>query len=402
MQNYKYKAVSGKGQIVEGHYMAQSEQEIITILKDNNYFPISVEEIIETQISKNLFIRKPTQKDMAIFCEQFYIMLNSGIGIVQILEILERQTKNKVLKKTIGFLYEDVQKGMALSEGMKKHKEVFPNLLVNMAEAGETSGNLDVIMKRMATHFEREHDIENSIKNALMYPKILCVVSIFVITFLLMVVMPTFIGMFDNSGVPLPGPTRLLLSIGNSLKDHGILIIAIIIILILSVKVFKKSERGENFFDSLKIRIPGIKAINIKIITSRFTRTLSTLISSGIPLLEALEIVSRIVDNKIIHNKIQLAKQDIQKGMSLSEAVETLGIFPTMVVPMIRVGEESGALDELLYKTADFYDIEIETSMEKINFLLEPILIIFMGIIIGFIIIAMTLPMFDLINTIEM
>jgi type IV pilus assembly protein PilC len=214
--------------------------------------------------------------------------------------------------------------------------------------------------------------------------------------------MPTFIGMFDNSGVPLPGPTRLLLSIGNSLKDHGILIIAIIIILILSVKVFKKSERGENFFDSLKIRIPGIKAINIKIITSRFTRTLSTLISSGIPLLEALEIVSRIVDNKIIHNKIQLAKQDIQKGMSLSEAVETLGIFPTMVVPMIRVGEESGALDELLYKTADFYDIEIETSMEKINFLLEPILIIFMGIIIGFIIIAMTLPMFDLINTIEM
>lgn len=402
MTNYKYRAVSENGQIIEGYYEAQSETEVLSMLKNNSYFPMNVEEELATDIKDTeLFSKKITKKDLAIFCRQFYTMLNAGIGVVQVLDILEKQTENKTFKKNIGVVYEDVQKGMSLSEAMRRHEKVFPSLLINMVEAGEVSGNLDSIMERMAVHFEKEYNIENKVRGALIYPIVLSIVSIAVVVFLLTGVMPTFISMFEDSGTILPGPTIALLAISNWLTEYWYLFIGIILILILCIKALGKSEGGRRFFDNLKIKLPGIKNMNIKIITSRFTRTLSTLLSSGIPLLQALDVVSRVVENKVVEDKLQLSQEDIRKGVPMSKTIKEMGIFPPMVDSMIKIGEESGALDDILYKTADFYDEEVEASMQKMTTLLEPILIVFMAIIIGFIVISIAMPMFDMVNTME-
>lgn len=400
MGNFKYKAVSENGQVIEGYHEAQSEEEVVNMLKNNKYFPVNIEEEISADISTNLFLKKVTKKDIAVFCRQFYTMLDAGIGVVEALDILKRQTENKTLKQTIDIVYEDVQKGLSLSEAMKKHEKVFPSLLINMVEAGEVSGNLDVIMERMAIHYEKEFNIENKIKNAFMYPIILSIVAISVVIFLLVVVMPTFIGMFEESGTTLPTPTRILLTISDWLTNYWYLFIGVVLILIFGIITLGKSKEGRRFFDNLKIKLPVIKNMNIKIITSRFTRTLSTLLSSGIPLLQALDVVSKVVGNEIVGAELQLAKEDIRKGVPMSKTIRDIEIFPPMVDSMIGIGEESGALDDILYKTADFYDEEAEASMEKMTTLLEPILIVFMAIIIGFIVVSIAMPMFEIYDTI--
>lgn len=403
MQVYKYEAISKNGQIIEGYYKAQSKSDVLTMLKRDNYFPTYIEENKDKTrgINLSLFSEKVTIKDIAIFCRQFYTMLNAGITIIICLDVLGKQTENKTLKKAVIIAYEDVQKGMTLSEAMKEHSKIFPELLTNMIEAGEVSGNLDVIMERMAIHFEKENYIESKIKNACIYPILLSVISIAVVVFLLIVVMPTFVSMFEENGSILPGPTRILLAMSKWLVDYWYLFIGIIILIVSSIISFGKTERGGMFYDGLKIKIPGLKSMNIKIITSRFTRTLSTLISSGMHLLEALDIVSKIVGNKLVSRKLEIVKEDIKKGVPMSIAIRDINIFPPMVYSMINIGEESGALDDLLYKTADFYDQEVENSMEKMTTMLEPILIIFMAFVVGFIVISMAMPMFDMVNTIE-
>ncbi|MBZ2173728.1 type II secretion system F family protein [Schnuerera sp. xch1] len=401
MELYKYKAVSEKGEILEGYHEAQSESDVLIMLKNNNYYPMSVEENNKIDIKKDLFSKKVTKKDISVFCRQFYTMLNAGINIINCLDILEKQIEHKTLKKAIFAIYEDVQKGMTLSQGMKKHKSMFPSLLINMVEAGEVSGNLDVLMERMAVHFEKENKIKNKVNNALVYPVVLSIIAIAVVVFLIIVVMPTFIGMFETNGSVLPVSTRMLLTISNWLTNYWYLFILSVVFLLIGAIKFEKTEVGGLIIDNLKITIPGIKNISIKIITSRFTRTLSTLLSSGMPLLQALDVVKNIVGNRIVSNKLETAKEDIKKGISMSKTIKDTGLFPPMVDSMIKIGEESGALDDILYKTADYYDEEIEASIQKMTTLLEPILIVFMSIIIGFIVISMAMPMFDLVNTIE-
>lgn len=401
MALYKYKAISDKGQVLEGYKEAQSVAEIVGMLKNNNYYPVSVKEDVDTTTRKNIFSKKVTKKDISIFCRQFYTMLNAGVSIVSCLDILEKQVENKSLRKAIYELYEDVQKGLTLSEGMKKQRSIFPPLLINMVEAGEISGNLDVLMERMAIHYEKEYKIENKVKNALIYPLVLSVISIIVVMFLLIVIMPTFISMFDSSGSLLPTPTRILLAISNWIENYWYILIIGILLLVLAIKEVGKNPKGRLLIDGLKIRIPGVKKLNIKLITSRFTRTLSTLLSSGIPLLQSLDVVNKVVGNTVVSDKLEVAKEGIRKGVPISKAIKDVGIFSPMVYSMIKIGEESGALDDLLNKTADYYDEEVETSMQRMTTLLEPILIIFMALAIGFIVLSMTMPMFDMINTMD-
>ena len=399
MPLYRYKAISQKGEVLEGYKEAQSASEIVSFLKNNNYYPVSVKEDVDTSTRKVFFSKKVTKKDLSVFCRQFYTMLNAGISIINCLDILQRQVENKTLKKAILNLYEDVQKGMTLSEGMNKQKNVFPILLINMVEAGEVSGSLDVLMERMANHYEREYKIENKVRNALIYPAVLSVLSIAVVVFLIVVVMPTFVSMFQTSGSLLPTPTRILLDISSIIKEYWYLLISGLILLVFGFMYFLKTQIGRLFFDVLKISIPGIKKINIKIITSRFTRTLSTLLSSGIPLLEALEVVNRVVGNIVISEKLELVKEDTRRGIPISKAIRDINIFPPMVDSMIEIGEESGALDHILYKTADYYDEEIESTMEKMTTLLEPVLIVLIALVIGIIVLSMILPMFEMIST---
>ncbi len=398
---FKYKAATDSGQVVEGTFEGKNSQEVLSMLESRECLPISIEELNEREIkSSTSFSSSVNKKDIAVFCRQFHAMLSAGISIISCLDILEKQTENKLLKEAIGEVYEDVQKGMTLSVAMKKHKNVFPTLLINMIEAGEVSGNLDNIMDRMAIHYEKENEIENKVKTAFVYPIILIIVSIAVVIFLLTVVMPNFVSMYENSGTVLPGPTKALLNMSYRLKNYWYIYIITIFLIVFGIKYYGKTSSGKIFFDSIKIKFPGVKKTNIKIITSRFTRTLSTLLSSGIPLIQAIEVVSSVVSNEVVKRSLEAGIKDIQKGVSLSKTIQEIEIFPPMVYSMINVGEESGSLDEILLRTADFYDEEVEVSLERMTNALEPILIVIMAFIVGFIVIAMAMPMFGMVDTI--
>ena len=399
---YNYRAVSNKGEIVRGSHEGENIDEILDIIRNNGYIPINIKMVKKEEIkTKKLFQTKIQKKDISIFCRQFYTMLEAGIGVINCLDTLEKQTENKLLKKTIGQVQEEVEKGNTLSESMKKHREVFPDLFINMVEAGEISGSLEIILKRMALYYEKEYKIETKTKGALIYPLILIIVSIFVVIFLLTMVLPTFIGMFENNDVTLPVPTRILLKIGYSFKKHWHIYLISLLIFSLFIKIYKETYKGRIFLDRLKIGLPGIQKFNSKIITSRFTRTLSTLLSSGIPLIQSLEIVNKTMENEVVMEKLNEAIESIERGLPLWKSIENMNIFPPLANSMINVGEESGSLIELLYKTADFYEDEVDTSLETMTTIIEPILIIIMAFIIGFIVIAMAMPIFDMVNTIE-
>lgn len=397
---YKYKAISHNGQAIEGLYEAEEESEVLNMIRSNGYLPVSIEKDIETQAQSSLFVPKVKRKDLAVFCRQFYTMINAGIGIIQTFEILEEQTKNKTFKNTIRAVREDIQKGYTISQSMKKHEKIFPNMLINMIEAGEISGTLDTILERMALHFERESKLEGKIKSAMIYPMALIIVSIVVIIFMLIAVLPTFVGMFMDSGVTLPWPTKCILDMSQGLKNYWFIVLIIGGVFGIFIHCYSSTPDGRRNIDNVKIKIPWIRTINVKIITTRFTRTLSILISSGIPLLESLDIVVKVLNNREIQYRLMKGMEDMSKGISLSKVICDVEIFPSMVEGMIKVGEESGALDEILSKTADFYDEEVEVSLQKMTTLIEPILLVLMAIVIGFIVIAMAMPMFDMVNTI--
>lgn len=269
-----------------------------------------------------------------------------------------------------------------------------------MVEAGEVSGDLDGILEKMAVHFEKENKIESKVKSSTVYPIALLVVTICVVVFMIVFVLPTFISMFEGSGTELPGATQLLINLSNSMRSKWYVYLGVVTAVVLGVKAFTSSERGRRTFDFIKLELPVISTTTVKVVTSRFTRTLSTLISSGIPLLRSMEVVSKVVDNSVVEQRIKDSIEDIRRGIPLSRAVKEVGLFPPMVDSMIRIGEESGALDDILLKTADFYDEEVEVALTRMTTLIEPIMIVFMALIIGFIVIAMYMPMFEVITTI--
>ena len=392
---FRYKAINSTGQIIEGFHDGNSEEDVIAMLKDNDNTVILVERDVE---AIELFPAKVKKKDLAVFCRQFYTMLDSGLGIVKCLDILGIQSENKTLRKTLIAVNENVQKGLVLSEAMKQHPNIFPTILVSMVAAGEVSGNLDTIMDRMATHFEKENKIEAKIKSAMVYPTILAIISVLVVIFMLIVVLPTFIGMFGGIDATLPKPTRILLSISNSMQSHWYLYGIGLVSMLGGIKLFVRSKLGRYIFDSIKLKLPIIKNSTAKIITSRFSRTLSTLMSAGIPLIQSMEVVSKVVDNVVVEESLMASIDSIRKGMPLSRAIKNIKIYPPMVEAMIKIGEESGSLDEILFKTADFYDQEVEEAVTRATSLLEPLMIVVMGLIIGFLVIAMYLPMFEIMS----
>jgi type IV pilus assembly protein PilC len=313
---------------------------------------------------------------------------------------LSAQTENKTLKKAISDVAENVQKGVTLSEAMKMHPKVFPTILINMVEAGEVSGNLDTILERMAVHFEKENKTENKVRSSMVYPIVLMIVSVVVVIFMLIFILPTFVGMFEGSDTPLPLPTQILIGLSDFLQSYWYIFIGIVALLVFGITSYINSENGRRLYDGIKLKLPIIKGTTVKIVTSRFTRTLSTLMSSGIPLLRSMEVVSRVVNNKVVEDKLISGIEDIRRGVPLSRMIKDIEIFPPMVDSMVKIGEESGALDDILLKTADFYDEEVDTALTRLTSMLEPLMIVFMALIIGFIVIAMYLPMFEVINTI--
>ncbi|MFT8341825.1 MAG: type II secretion system F family protein [Clostridium beijerinckii] len=400
MAKFKYRAMNPDGEKIEGSYEADSRDEVIDFISGNGYYPLKVEEVVEsTNITLN-FNKKVKLKDLAVFCRQFYTMLNAGVPILTCLDILSSQVENQKLRQATKEINDDVAKGEVLSESMRKHKDVFPDVLVSLVASGEASGNLEDIMLRMAANYEKENKISNKVRSALIYPAVLGIVSIGAVVFILTYVMPTFTEIFEQSGTVLPWSTQLLLSLSSGIKNYWYIIIIVIGLSVFLINIFLKSDEGIYFLSNLKLKLPVLKKLNQMIIVSRFTRTMSTLIASGLSLVEALRIVSEVSGNKIAENELLKIRDKVIRGESLYTSMRESGIFPEMLYSMIKIGEETGALDDILNKTADFYDEELDSIIQTSVALMEPALIVTMGLIIGFMVASIMLPMFDSYNQI--
>ena len=400
MANFKYKAINSEGQRIEGSQSADSESQVREMLLSNQYYPLSIEkENSKNKISFS-FNRKVKLKDIAIFCRQFYVMLDSGLSIGKALNILiEQGEKPKVREALIG-VNGDLKRGETLANSMRKRKDVFPNLLTSMIDAGERSGNLDIILKRMSEYYEKETKIRGKIKSAMIYPIVLGVVAIIAITFILTFVMPTFVQMFEENNVDLPTSTKMVLGTSKMLGKYGIIIFLILVTAIILLGKYLKSEEGQYKLSIINLKIPVIKKLTQKIIVSRFTRTMGIVSSSGMSLVTSLEIVASVVGNKIAEKELLKVKEKVLKGEGLGDSIMKIKIFPPMLASMVKVGEEAGSLDSILDKTADFYDDELEREIQTATALIEPAMIVVMGIIIGFLLISILTPMFKMYNSI--
>ncbi|HYE11790.1 MAG TPA: type II secretion system F family protein [Patescibacteria group bacterium] len=400
MQTYKYKAVTNTGGTVTGVLSGENREEIIKNLRSKNQYPVLVEAI---QKSRDLDLGRFTRikiKDIALFCRQLYTMLNAGVTLINCLDILKMQTENKKLQSIISILHQDVQKGMTFSQALRE-SNAFPELLINMAMAGEVSGNLDTILRRLAVHFEKENSIRNKIKSALVYPAFIGVITILVVIFLLIFVLPTFISMFTSSGVEVPALTRGLISTSEFIRKFWYIVIGIIIGVSYFIAKLVRTENGKLAIDTALMRIPVVKGTIQKMYTSRFTRTLSTLMASGIPLIQALESVAKVVNNKPVEQALLGAIDDVRRGINLSIPIKNTNLFPPMVYYMISIGEESGSIDDLLERTALFYDEELDEAIKKMMGLIEPTMIVFMAVFVGLIVVSIALPMFDMFKTVQ-
>ena len=392
MKKFKYKAMKNDGTKTTGEYEANSRDDVMEMITSNGYYPLKVEEVIESAtININ---RKIKVKEISIFCRQMYTMLDAGVPLINALNLMSTQVTNKHLVEIVKELEEDVRKGDMLSNSMRKFPEAFPTLLTSMVESGEASGNLDEMFLRMSTHFEKENKINNKVKAAMIYPIILAIVGVAALIVVMTFVMPTFVSLFDSSGAELPAATRLLIGLSSFMSNHYLMVVGILIAVVVGIIMYSKTESGIYFFAKLKITFPLIKDLNRKMIVSRFTRTLSTLLASGVSLVESLPIVSAVLNNVIAEDEVLKIRERVVKGEGLSTPIEDCELFPPMLSSMVRIGEESGALDDMLNKTADFYDEEVEQAIQTLTSMLEPIMIIIMGLVIGFMVIALMLPLY--------
>lgn len=384
------------GTKVEGRFEGANREEVISMITSNGYYPLKIEEIVESKRIEFDIFTKVTTKDLAIFCRQFYTMLEAGVSVISCLDILSNEISNKKLREVIIEVTEDVKKGDTLSGAMSSYPKIFPQILVKMVESGEIAGNIDEMMKRLSLHFEKEYKLNNKVKSAMVYPSILSVVAVLAVIFIMTFVMPTFIEMFEEEGIDLPLITKVLISISKFMSNNWILLIIILIASIIAFNIYRKTTVGYENLSRVKLKLPVIGKLNEKIIVSRYTRTLSTLLSAGVSLVYALPTVAGVLGNKVAEEAIMRSREKVVRGETLSSTIFEEKIFPTMLASMTKIGEESGALDDLLNKTADFYDDEVEQAIQTSTALIEPLLIVFMGITIGIIVVAIMLPMFDL------
>lgn len=401
MANFKYKAINSEGQRIEGSQSADSESQVREMLLSNQYYPLSIEKENSKNKSSFSFDRKVKLKDIAVFCRQFYVMLDSGLSIGKTLNILIEQGEKAKLREALIGVNSDIKRGETLAISMGKRKDVFPKLLTSMIDAGERSGNLDIILKRMAEYYEKETKIRGKIKSAMIYPIVLGVVAIIAITFILTFVMPTFVQMFEENNVELPMSTKMVLGTSKMLGKYGIIFFLVLVIGIILLGKYLKSEEGQYKLSVINLKLPVIKKLTQKIVVSRFTRTMGIVSSSGMSLVTSLEIVASVVGNKIAEKELLKVKEKVLKGEGLGDSIMNIKIFPPMLASMVKVGEEAGSLDSILDKTADFYDDELEREIQTATALIEPAMIVIMGVIIGFLLISILTPMFKMYNSIS-
>jgi type IV pilus assembly protein PilC len=395
--SYSARPASG-GDIKQGEIELPNRDEVLAYLHKQKLIPVSVrEKSKELSFSFGFFNDTATTE---IYTRQFATMINSGLPLVQSLDILGEQTENPALRKTIQETLYDVESGHTLADAMGKHDKIFTELYVNMVAAGEAGGILDTILLRLATFLEKNDALVRKIKGAMIYPAVIFSVAGGAIVILLIFVIPTFQTMFEAAGIPLPLPTRIVIGMSAFLQGYwwacGVGVIASVV----GIRTFYQTDGGQLLIDKMLLAMPVLGDLQRKSAVSRFTRTLGTLVSSGVSILEGLEITAKTSGNRVIHDAIMGSRASIAGGETISGPLKESGVFPPMVVQMINVGEQTGGLDEMLSKIADFYDEEVDAAVEALLAAMEPIMIVVLGVVVGGMIVAMYLPIFDMINAV--
>jgi type IV pilus assembly protein PilC len=342
-----------------------------------------------------------SEKDLVTFTRQFATMIDAGLPLVQCLEILGSQTENKTFGQIIGRVRADVEQGSTFAEALRKHPKAYPELYVNMVAAGEAGGILDTILNRLATYIEKSMALKKKVKGAMVYPAVVITVAVAVVFLMLLFVIPTFEKMFQDFGGTLPAVTQSVIDLSKFIQSFWWAIIGGLIALIVGLRRYRATENGKRQTDAMALKLPIVGVIVRKVAVAKFTRTLGTLITSGVPILDGLDIVARTAGNKIIEEAILKTRQAISEGKTIAEPLQQTGVFPPMVVQMIGVGESAGALDTMLSKIADFYDDEVDAAVAALSSMLEPVIMVFLGVVLGYIVVAMYLPIFKLAGTIS-
>jgi type IV pilus assembly protein PilC len=340
------------------------------------------------------------EKEIVVFTRQFATMIDAGLPLVQCLEILASQQDNKVFKKALTEIRQSVEGGLTFAAALKQHPKIFSSLYANMVEAGEAGGILDTILNRLATYMEKAMALKKKVKSAMIYPSTIVSVAVVVVIFLLVFVIPTFKAMFEGFGAALPLPTQIVLELSNLVRAYFLLGLGAIAAMIVGIRMWYKTSSGKLAIDSFLLKTPVFGMLIRKVAVAKFTRTLGTLISSGVAILDGLDITARTAGNKVVEGAVLRTRSSIAEGKTIADPLKASGVFPPMVVQMIAVGEQTGALDAMLGKIADFYDEEVDTAVANLTALLEPMLMVFLGVIIGGVVIAMYMPIFKLVTVV--
>lgn len=397
MPVYIWKGKNSQGEKRKGEIEAPDQTAVLSQLKRLRIVDPVIKEK-QKDVFENIAFFKPkvTGKDVVIFTRQLSTMIDAGLPLVQGLEILEKQQENPTFKKVLSTIRSDVEAGSTLADSMRKHPKVFDNLFCNMIEAGETGGILDTILSRLAVFMEKAMALKKKIKGAMTYPTICLAISILILVIILVFVVPVFKSMFEGFGHSLPLPTQIVVNLSEFFKKNWLYLIIFFFLLSLAIKKVYSTEKGRLFFDRYALKAPVFGILLRKVAVAKFTRTLSTMLHSGVPILEALQVVGRTAGNKVIERAVFRVADSIAEGRPIAEPLEESGVFPNMVVQMINVGESVGALDAMLEKIADFYDEEVDQAVANLTAMIEPFMMVFLGGMIGGIVVAMYLPIFKM------
>jgi type IV pilus assembly protein PilC len=398
MEAFKYAGKTSSGGVKKGVIEAASKDEAVGILRQQGIRATSVK-----PKPKDIEIKIPglggkvKEVEIVIFTRQFATMIDAGLPLVQCLEILSSQTENKTFAKVIGTVKLDVESGSTYADALRKHPNIFSPLYVNMVEAGEVGGILDTILNRLAGYIEKAVKLKKKVKSAMVYPAVVLSVAVIVVGIIMIFVIPVFQKMFSNFGGELPAATQIVIAISDFLKSNIIYLLAGIFAFIIAFgQTYKRYEPFKKAVHITLLKIPVIGPLIRKVAVAKFTRTLGTLISSGVPILDGLEIVARTANNKVIEEAVMKTRDSIREGKTIAEPLAETNVFPPMVVQMIGVGEQTGALDAMLSKIADFYDDEVDNAVAALTSMLEPMMMVFLGGTVGFLVVAMYLPVFKM------
>ena len=402
MATYGYEIIDKDGKIKKGSIDAESMDKAKADLKGQGMTVISLTE--QSMLTKDIEIDiggKPTNRDLSVFCRQFVSMTKAGVTIVEAMRMLCEQTENKKLQKALDDVRVNMEKGESLASSLSKHPKVFPSIMVNMVAAGEASGSLEKSLDRVATQLERNSKTQALVKKAMMYPIMLLLIALAVIILMLTFVIPQYSDMFKDLGTELPGITLAVMAASDFVKAWWYAIIAVVVVVVLGLKYFGTTNMGQHVYGKLALSIPAVKNLVVKSAASSMARTMSTLMGAGVPMVEAVEIVSKTMTNIWFKEALMEARDQIMLGVPLSRPLETSGLFPPMVYHMVRIGEESGAIEDMLDKLADYYEEEVEMAVQSLMAAMEPLIIVVLAGIVGTLIAAVMAPMMTMYSALD-